>query len=72
MPIYSFSCGNCGHKFEELLTVKEREKAICPKCSGVVSRSYDGPCAFGRKSTGSAGGKSCNGSCAGCAGCGAH
>ncbi len=37
MPLYSFECLKCSHKFEETLSVKEYEKKeakgfSCPKC----------------------------------------
>ena len=39
MPIYSFECQKCRHKFEETISVAEYEKKEkqgfkCPKCHG--------------------------------------
>ena len=39
MPIYSFECQKCRHKFEETVSVAEYEKKQkqgfkCPKCHG--------------------------------------
>lgn len=30
MPIYSYACAQCHHKFDEL--IKGSEKVVCPKC----------------------------------------
>ncbi|MBP1597735.1 MAG: Zinc ribbon domain [Acidobacteria bacterium] len=37
MPIYSFECSKCGHKFDQTLSLaefekKEAKKFSCPKC----------------------------------------
>ena len=35
MPIYEYSCADCGHEFTEVLTVSNRDKPLsepCPKC----------------------------------------
>lgn len=35
MPIYEYQCQDCGHRFEVVMTIHEREKAKrppCPKC----------------------------------------
>ncbi|NLG25078.1 MAG: zinc ribbon domain-containing protein [Clostridiales bacterium] len=69
MPLYSFVCAHCGHKFEELLPLSRREEAQCPQCGQPAGRLYQGRCAFGAKAgTGS----SCGGNCGSCAGCGKH
>jgi putative FmdB family regulatory protein len=36
MPTYVFRCVKCGHEFERVMTVTQREKArpSCPKCKG--------------------------------------
>jgi len=31
MPLYEYECG-CGHRFEELHTIEDRNKATCPIC----------------------------------------
>ena len=35
MPTYEYRCQKCGHKFTEVMSVKELEtkKVRCPKCS---------------------------------------
>jgi len=36
MPFYEYECTKCGHQFEVMLTLSEREKKerklACPKC----------------------------------------
>ncbi len=33
MPIFEYRCGKCGHEFEELESVADRDKARnCPEC----------------------------------------
>jgi len=62
MPLFEFSCKNCGGKFEEL--VKSQTQVTCPKCgSSEVTRLVSG---FGFRSSGSA--SAASGGCAGCAG----
>jgi putative FmdB family regulatory protein len=45
MPIYGFICDDCGHNFDEMLSIENRERPLsenCPKCSKQkVRRSYD-------------------------------
>lgn len=37
MPIYEYECdlekGGCGSRFEELQSINEETKKICPKCN---------------------------------------
>lgn len=42
MPIKSYKCNNCGHKFEQLLLTQEAEHSIaCPTCSSnQLTRSF--------------------------------
>lgn len=85
MPIYNFRCPECGHRFDELLSIEKRDEAVCPKCAARVSRVWSGKCAFGAKRASSPGvdcdacddcgasggcGGGCSGNCANCAGCG--
>jgi putative FmdB family regulatory protein len=38
MPIYEYSCNNCGHKFEKKnYMVYRNEYQECPKCGGQLS-----------------------------------
>jgi len=69
MPLYSFVCIDCKHKFDELVPVEKRGDVICPKCAGAADRDFKGAFAFisGNKRS------SCNGSnCSGCSGCGGN
>ena len=33
MPIYEYACRACGHEFEIIQRISEREKRKCPECS---------------------------------------
>ena len=37
MPLYEYICRKCHNKFDEVLTIKEREtkQVHCPKCQGI-------------------------------------
>ena len=32
MPIYEYSCDNCGHKFDKLVSFSNRDQIECPEC----------------------------------------
>lgn len=32
MPIFDFKCRECGHKFDLIISVENKDKAICPQC----------------------------------------
>ena len=33
MPIYEYRCGKCGHCFEQIQGVSEKDpKIVCPRC----------------------------------------
>lgn len=70
MPIFEYHCKKCGHDFEELQTLAEREngRLICPACgSKRVARGFS---SFATGTAGTApGGLSGGGSGAG-GGCG--
>ena len=68
MPIYDFRCTQCGHRFELMRSISNRDGVTCPKCGGSVARVYEGRWALGKSAGG--GGCSCGGNCAGCKGCG--
>ena len=68
MPIYDYKCVRCGHRFDLLRSVSQRDDAKCPKCGGEVTRVYEGKWSCMGKA-GSTGGCSCGGNCAGCSGC---
>ncbi|HIU33111.1 MAG TPA: zinc ribbon domain-containing protein [Candidatus Pullichristensenella excrementigallinarum] len=62
MPLYAYKCPSCGHKFEVLRSINERENVVCEKCGEKVEREYQGS-VFGTK------GHGCSGNCSGCSGC---
>jgi len=56
MPIYEYSCRQCGHRFEKLQKNATEEPVACPSCgSVVVSKEFS---SF--SSTGSLSSASCN------------
>ena len=52
MPIFEYTCSNCGHKFEKLILSASRERQLkCPECSsGDVQKAIS---LFGTTSSGS-------------------
>lgn len=36
MPLYRYRCSKCGHEFERLRKVEDREVVECPKCMRMV------------------------------------
>ncbi|MBW2035962.1 MAG: zinc ribbon domain-containing protein [Deltaproteobacteria bacterium] len=32
MPLYEFRCSKCGHEFEEIVFLTDKEPIKCPKC----------------------------------------
>ncbi len=68
MPVYDYKCAKCGHRFELLRSISQRDDAACPRCGSAVMRVYEGKWALGKPSAG--GGCSCGGNCKGCSGCG--
>jgi putative FmdB family regulatory protein len=39
MPIYEYRCDDCGHRFDAIRPVQERERpCMCPRCAGTRSR----------------------------------
>ncbi len=55
MPNYDFKCTECGELFSKRVPVSERDKVVCPKCSGKVEQRFTG---FGLLK-GSSSGSSC-------------
>lgn len=46
MPIYEYSCHNCGEKFEKLVSINADETELtCPKCGGTQVKKL--PSIFG-------------------------
>jgi len=39
MPVYSYACG-CGHKFDMVKAVYNRNKTICPKCGKIAEIKF--------------------------------
>ena len=37
--ILDFTCEVCGHEFEELVSKKEANELLCPKCNNVVKQN---------------------------------
>lgn len=68
MPTFDFECNKCGHRFSELVSIRDKDKVRCPECGENVRQLFTG-FLFARK--GSSGGTSC-GSCNGgsCGTCG--
>ena len=63
MPLFEFSCKKCGHKFEELLSVSERDRGDikCPACGS--ARVDQGFSAFATGSSGATTGGNAGGGC---------
>jgi putative FmdB family regulatory protein len=77
MPIYEYTCSQCGHKFELLRPVsRASEDTECPKCQAVAKRVLSSFAAFSKDSSGlvtpAPGGMSSCSSCSGgsCSTCG--
>lgn len=34
MPLYEYQCKDCGHEFEELVSMSEADRVACEKCGG--------------------------------------
>jgi len=58
MPLYEYKCKKCGHLFEELETIADRDRPRkCPKCGAKgVERAVS---VFAAKVTGSSSSPSC-------------
>lgn len=42
MPLYSYKCGVCSHKQDELRTIAKRnDLVLCEKCGSVCNRNFD-------------------------------
>lgn len=53
MPIYEYHCLQCGHAFEEIRNMDERDKeAVCPQCHSTLTERVLSPFSFGATPTG--------------------
>ena len=44
MPLYEYRCTACGHRFELLRSISQRDEAVCEKCGEKLSvRADDSP-----------------------------
>jgi len=43
MPLYSYKCKHCEHKFDELKAVKDRNGVKCPRCHGDATKLISVP-----------------------------
>ena len=72
MPNYDFRCNECGYKFSQSVSYKEKDSVKCKECGGSVTQLFTG-FLFGKSqgaSAASGGGSSCSSkSCGGCSGC---
>ncbi len=69
MPIYEYSCAECGHEFEEIL-FKEGETVTCPRCQSREARKLMSRCRSkmtGKEPVGDLG-MSAGGGCSSCGG----
>ncbi len=51
MPIYEYECLSCGHRFESLQWISERDPA-CPHCRTEVRRRISAPAVHGEAARG--------------------
>lgn len=38
MPIFEYHCQACGHNFERMVKIKDRDYIACPKCCTKATR----------------------------------
>lgn len=63
MPIYEFTCGECGKNFDQLCKISWEGTVQCPACgTKKVSKNLSRICRPG-------GGSCSSGGCSGCSGC---
>ncbi len=43
MPIYDYSCANCGHVVEVIHGVHEPRPTVCPECGGLLRKRISSP-----------------------------
>ena len=64
MPIFSFICPSCGHRFEALMSSDQVKDAVCEKCAQPVQREWKGQFLY-HKTSGAESGE-CPMHCPGC------
>ena len=37
MPVYDYKCVQCGHRFEQLRAISQRDAAVCPRCGAAIT-----------------------------------
>ncbi|MFO7946219.1 MAG: zinc ribbon domain-containing protein [Armatimonadota bacterium] len=54
MPLYEYSCEQCGHTFEKLMQMKSRDEndVACPECGSDEVRRLISTFAIGKSSSG--------------------
>jgi putative FmdB family regulatory protein len=40
MPTYEYQCTKCGHRFEQMQSIKDQPLKACPVCSGLLERLF--------------------------------
>ena len=42
MPTYNLRCTNkdCGHRWQDFMSISEKENAVCPKCQSKAETDY--------------------------------
>jgi putative FmdB family regulatory protein len=52
VPIYEYSCPDCGHSFERLQSLQELPEALCPNCGGPAQKVMSASVAYIMKGAG--------------------
>ena len=42
MPTFDFECLECGHRFSDFVSIKDKEKVRCPECQSKVKQRFTG------------------------------
>lgn len=69
VPIYEYRCGDCGVKFEKLMSMAAALNGVaCPGCGGESRRQVSTFAAHSKSASGQTTSVAGGGGCAGCAG----
>lgn len=74
MPLYEYTCSACGHRFEQIRSMAERNNANCPKCGAQSDKrlstfaAVNGSCCSSETDSCSSSGSCCSGGSCGCGG----